>query len=268
MTLYPIPFFSDNYIWALVREKQVLMVDPGDADVALNWLQQHQLTLHTIFVTHHHPDHTGGVAQLHRQTGAEIYAPATEWLKHELPCTRVSATTHRACQMFGLNWHVFDVPGHTLGHVAYWCADVSLAGAGVMPVLFCGDTLFSGGCGRLFEGTAEAMYASLQQLAALPANTLVCAAHEYTLSNLKFAQAVDPSNPILESHRLQCEQKRSLGHPTLPSTLHTEREINPFLRVSEPAIQQAAATRRHQDPSTIFHPESVFAVLREWKNHF
>mgnify|MGYP000479319354 CR=1 FL=1 len=188
MTLTPLPAFSDNYIWMLHDGSQAVVVDPGDAQPVTAALQQHGLQLAAILVTHHHPDHTGGVDTLRDATGAAVYGPARERMPE--PITRLCGGD--ACEVLGLRFMVIDVPGHTAGHIAYFCDGVDGA-----PLLFCGDTLFSGGCGRLFEGTPAQMHASLSKLAALPADTRVCCTHEYTMSNLRFAAAVEPGNAEL-----------------------------------------------------------------------
>ena len=251
------PAFSDNYIWLLHNGRQALVVDPGDAAPVLDALAMQGLTLSRIVVTHHHGDHTGGVAQLHAATGAPVWGPAGE----AIPEPYQPVHGGEVVQALGLNWQVIDVPGHTAGHVAYFCPDVD-----GQPLLFCGDTLFSAGCGRLFEGTPAQMYASLAALAAIPAATRVCAAHEYTLSNLAFAQAVEPGNTDITTYAAHCQQLRDQGQPTLPSSIAQERAINPFLRCAIPAVAQAA---RHYDPQTQTQdPVSVLATLRRWKNEF
>ncbi|WP_313072814.1 hydroxyacylglutathione hydrolase [Melaminivora sp.] len=258
MKLLPLPAFADNYIWMLEGARGAVVVDPGDAAPVLAALGSSGLPLAAILVTHHHGDHTGGVAELRAKTGAVVHGPAREALPE--PVARV--TGGDTVTALGLAFEVIDVPGHTAGHIAYHCAD---AGAGG-PLLFCGDTLFSGGCGRVFEGTPGQMLQSLERLAALPGDTQVCCAHEYTLSNLKFARAVEPTNAALLQHSRHCEQLRERGLPTLPSTLALERQINPFLRTREAAVAEAA--RRYDarvDPAS---PVSVFAALRQWKNEF
>lgn len=231
------------------------MVDPGSAPVVLAALQHHKVQLAAILVTHHHPDHTGGVAALREATGAPVYGPATESMP--APLTRLNGGD--TLQALGLTFQVLDVPGHTAGHIAYFCA--AMDGA---PLLFCGDTLFSGGCGRLFEGSPAQMLASLDRLAALPDATRVCCAHEYTLSNLKFANQVDPANPALTTYTLAARALRDKRLPTLPSSILLERQINPFLRTRQPALIQSA---RGFDASAT-DEVSVFAALRQWKNTF
>lgn len=256
MTLHPLPAFQDNYLWLLQDGHRALVVDPGDAQPVLARLRQDAVQLDAILVTHHHGDHTGGVQTLREATGAVVYGPATE----AIPGPFVPVKGGDTVIALGLTWQVMDVPGHTAGHIAYYCADVDGT-----PVLFCGDTLFSGGCGRLFEGTPAQMLASLDRLAALPGTTRVCCAHEYTLSNLRFARAVEPENAALTQYLSQCEALRHQGQPTLPSTLAQERLINPFLRTREPAVMRAAQAFAGADTCD---ETSVFAAIRQWKNEF
>ena len=255
MSLIPLPAFDDNYLWLLHDGRQALVVDPGDAAVVQAALQRHGLNLQAILVTHHHRDHTGGVARLHQDTGAPVYGPARETIPQPFQPLSGGQQLH----LLDTVWQVMDVPGHTAGHIAYFASDVDGA-----PLLFCGDTLFSGGCGRIFEGTPAQMLASLDALAALPPDTRVCAAHEYTLSNLHFAAAVEPGNQALADYTRQCEQLRAQGQPTLPSTIATECAINPFLRSREPAVTQAVQARQPAARDEV----AVFAALREWKNEF
>ncbi len=253
MKLIPLPAFADNYIWMLHDGRQALVVDPGEAQPVLAALQREGLQLDSILVTHHHADHTGGVAALRKATGAQVYGPATEAIPE--PLTRL--TGGETCTALGLAFRVLDVPGHTAGHIAFYCAEMDGA-----PLLFCGDTLFSAGCGRLFEGTPAQMLASLDSLAALPDPTRVCCTHEYTLSNLRFALAVEPGNADLQQHHIFCQQLRAEGLPTLPSTMALERRINPFLRSRVPAVI-AAATAHDADMA---RDTGTFATLRQWKN--
>lgn len=256
MELFPLPAFSDNYIWTLHDGQRALVVDPGESDGVLAWLDQHGLQLDTILITHHHADHTGGVAALREATGARVIGPAFEPMPE--PLQRVSAGDH--VDVLGLRFEVIEVPGHTAGHIAFYAAE-----AEGTPLLFCGDTLFSGGCGRLFEGTPAQMLDSLSRLAALPAATRVCCTHEYTLSNLKFAQAIEPGNDDLAAYTRHCQQQRDLNFPTLPSSIGLEKRINPFLRTAEADVVRAA---RAHEPATAADAVSVFATLRTWKNNF
>ena len=256
MNLIPLPAFADNYVWLLHDGSNALVVDPGDAQPVFKALQRERLQLRSILVTHHHADHVGGVAELRNATGAAVFGPAGETMPE--PLARLADGD--IAQALGLAFTVIDVPGHTAGHIAYFCPDIDGT-----PVLFCGDTLFSGGCGRLFEGTPAQMLHSLDRLAALPGNTRVCCAHEYTLSNLRFARAVEPGNAELTQYLARCEDLRAAGVPTLPSNLAQERAINPFLRSREPAVM--AAVRAH-DATHATGEAGVFAALRQWKNDF
>ena len=255
MHLIPIPAFDDNYLWLLHDGKRALVVDPGDAGPVQRALDEHALQLESILVTHHHADHTGGVDALREATGAQVWGPATERIPE--PCTPLKGGD--TALALRLAFQVIDVPGHTAGHIAYYAPDVN-----GKPLLFCGDTLFSGGCGRLFEGTPAQMLASLDKLAALPGNTVVCCTHEYTLSNLRFAMAVEPGNTDLAAYQAKCIRLREQGQPTLPTSITQELLINPFLRTRQATIMQAA---RNFDASAR-DDVTVFAAIRQWKNQF
>jgi hydroxyacylglutathione hydrolase len=255
MNLIPLPAFTDNYIWLLHDGDSALAVDPGDAQPVIDALQREGLRLEAILVTHHHPDHTAGVDALRQATGAAVWGPARERMPE--PVTRVHGS--ESIRTLGLDFAIIDVPGHTAGHIAYFVDDVDGA-----PVLFCGDTLFSGGCGRLFEGTPAQMLASLDSLAALPGATRVCCTHEYTLANLRFAMAAEPDNAVLADYFQTCLARRQQQQPTLPSTLSLELKINPFLRTRLPALTMAARAFDPQASDEV----SVFGALRQWKNQF
>jgi hydroxyacylglutathione hydrolase len=255
LSLVSIPAFTDNYIWMLHDEHRALVVDPGDAGVVLEALKSLSLRLETILVTHHHIDHTGGVDVLRDTTGATVFGPLTETMPE--PIRRLQGGDK--VQGMSLEFDVIDVPGHTSGHIAYYCSNVD-----GHPLLFCGDTLFSGGCGRLFEGTPSQMLSSLNQLGSLPGNTRVCCTHEYTLSNLKFARAVEPNNAELIQYQQQCIALREANVPTLPSTIARELQINPFLRSDQAEVVLAA---QQLDPKAT-DAVAVFTAIRQWKNNF
>ena len=254
MKLAALPAFADNYIWMLHDGVEAVVVDPGDEGPVIAALDAMSLQLAGILVTHHHADHVGGVNALRPRLRGPVYAPAGE----TIPEPNQPLQEGDQIQVLGHRFQVMDVPGHTAGHIAYLQLEVD------EPLLFCGDTLFSGGCGRLFEGTPAQMHHSLQRLAALPDRTQVCCTHEYTLSNLRFAAAVEPHNAALQTYTAHCQAERAAGRPTLPSRIALERQINPFLRSAEPAVVDAALT---QGASGRDGPE-VFAALRRWKDNF
>jgi len=253
-----LPAFTDNYIWLLqdIARHRCAVVDPGDAAPVLAWLEQHPgWQLDDILVTHHHHDHVGGVERLKQATGARVLGPASE----DIPARDLALKDNDHVTVLGLEFQVFAVPGHTLGHIAYYHGDDT------RPLLFCGDTLFAAGCGRLFEGTPQQMHHSLSRLAALPATTGVYCTHEYTLSNLRFAQAVEPNNPDIAKRLEQVSQWRAEGRISLPSNLALELKTNPFLRAGETSVKEKADERNGLDNPS---PSEVFAALRRWKDSF
>lgn len=255
--LTPIPSLSDNYIWMVQKNGHAIVVDPGEPG-PVEALLHDGLTLEAILVTHHHGDHVGGVGALQQRTGARVYGPRHE----KIPVCDVplSEGDHVNLPGIGLRFQVLDIPGHTAGHIAY----VGLLDTG-RPAVFCGDTLFAAGCGRLFEGTPAQMLDSLDKLACMPPETLVCCAHEYTTSNIRWALQVEPGNAVLQQRAQAVAQLRAQDLPTVPSTIGQELETNPFLRTAQPAIHTAA----HQYARTSLDtPQEVFACLREWKNDF
>ncbi|QHA83126.1 hydroxyacylglutathione hydrolase [Pseudomonas mediterranea] len=249
-----LPAFTDNYIWLLQdhSSRRCAVVDPGDAAPVQAWLEAHPgWVLSNILITHHHHDHVGGVQALKNATNATVHGPASE----NIPARDVALEDNDQIEVLGLDFAVYAVPGHTLGHIAYYHHGL----------LFCGDTLFAAGCGRLFEGTPEQMHHSLDRLAALPDDTLIYCTHEYTLGNLKFAAAVEPDNPDIAARLEKVGRQRSEGVITLPSTLALEKLTNPFLRTTETSVKQKADERNGQRNGT---PSEVFAALRAWKDKF
>ncbi|WP_417776045.1 hydroxyacylglutathione hydrolase [Stutzerimonas xanthomarina] len=253
-----LPAFTDNYIWMLQDPQRRLCaaVDPGEAAPVEKWLDTRpDWHLTDILVTHHHHDHVGGVEQLKARYGARVHGPAGE----KIPARDDALVDGQRIRILDHELEVFEVPGHTSGHIAYFHDDTQA------PWLLSGDTLFAAGCGRLFEGTASQMFGSLQRLAALPASTKVYCTHEYTLSNLRFAKAVEPDNLDIAERLEQVIRLREAKRITLPSDLRIERATNPFLRCSEPRV--VAAASRHAD-RPLDTAEVVFAALRAWKDCF
>lgn len=257
LAIHGVPAFQDNYLWVMARGRDAAVVDPGDADPVEAWLAEKGLELRSILATHHHGDHVGGLAELAERWKCPVFGPAGE---------RIAGLTQKLREgeritVPGLEvpLEVLDVPGHTAGHIAYVHRDPA------DPFVFCGDTLFAGGCGRLFEGTPEQMVASLSKLASLPPATRVYCAHEYTLANLRFARAVEPENAALAERQAREAARRERGEPTVPSSIGVELQTNPFLRWDAPAVIAAAEARAgHSLPDRV----AVFAAIREWKNRF
>jgi len=258
LAILTVPAFNDNYLWVIHDGEHAAVVDPGDAAPIQALLSAHKLRLTAILLTHHHADHIGGVPALLAQWQVPVFGPRNDGI------TAVTAPLAEGDRFevpaLGLALDVLDVPGHTRGHIAYVASSLDTSW------LFCGDTLFGAGCGRLFEGTPQQMAASLAKLAALPGDTQVYCAHEYTLSNLRFAQAVEPGNAALAARMDADSAKRAAGQPTIPSTIGLERATNPFLRCGEKEIVHSLvqAGRLAQGAA----PVEIFAALREWKNTF
>lgn len=249
LEILPIPAFRDNYIWLLKRGQHAVVIDPGDAAPVISTLESLSLELDAILITHHHSDHIDGVVELLQHWPAKVYAPKRE--QYSFPHQAVEENSIVHLEALNLDLTVLEVPGHTLGHVAYYGANY----------LFCGDTLFGGGCGRLFEGTPQQMYDSLQRLARLPKNTAVYCTHEYTEHNLRFARSLDPDNTALARRQTAAAETRLADRPTLPSSIALELETNPFLRCETKAIQLASGIKSTD-------PVEVFTTIREMRNHY
>lgn len=252
-TIAPIRAFKDNYIWCLRRGINAAVVDPGDAGPVFDHLRAEGLQLTAILNTHHHADHVGGNADLLSKYNVPVFGPAHESIPGVT--RKLSEGDEIEVPGIGVRLRVLDIPGHTSGHIAFH-------GDGV---LFCGDTLFSCGCGRLFEGTPAQMHASLSKLAGLHPEILVYCGHEYTLANLHFADAAEPGNSALAERRIAARAALDRGKPTLPSTIAVERATNPFLRVNETALVNSAS---HFAGRTLTNAVEVFAALRKWKDGF
>jgi hydroxyacylglutathione hydrolase len=253
LTIVPLQAFRDNYIWCLHNGTDAAVVDPGDAAPVLKFLQQEGLQLRAIICTHHHADHVGGNTALLAKYNAAVLGPARENIPGVTHSVREGDRV--SIDALKLEFSVIDIPGHTAGHVAYF-------GAGL---LFCGDTLFSCGCGRLFEGTPQQMVESLRKLAKLPPDTQVYCGHEYTLANISFALAAEEDNRALLARRAEVEALRARELPSLPSSIGVELSMNPFLRAHLPALAAAASRQSGRD---LRSEVEVFAALREWKNNF
>lgn len=252
LNISPIRAFSDNYIWLITRENEAYVVDPGEPEPVMTALDAASLRLAGILVTHHHFDHTGAVKALKEASGCDVWGP---------PDSPAGPYDHivpegSTVSVLGEDFSVLAVPGHTLDHIAYYSRGEQ--------ALFCGDTLFVGGCGRVFEGTPPQMRASLSKLTQLPADTRVFCAHEYTLANLHFAQLVEPDNADLSRFLSACEKRRQNNQPTVPSLIGEELAYNPFLRWDSPAVRQTLADAGRLIEDT---PDGVFTAVREWKNN-
>jgi len=256
--IIPVPAFRDNYLWLFHRpgDERAWVVDPGDAAPIEAALSAEGLSLAGILVTHHHADHTGGIGQLIAERDIPVYGPGGG----SVPLVNRPVSEGDTVELDnGLVFSVIAVPGHTLDHIAWFCQSAEA------PVLFCGDTLFAGGCGRLFEGSAAQMYDSLGKLSALPDRTRVYCAHEYTLANLAFARAVEADNSAIQERLTREQEKRARELPTVPSTIGLEKSTNPFMRCTEDDVRAAAEAHCGR---SLDSPQAVLGAVREWKDNF
>lgn len=258
LNIFPVPAFQDNYLWMFHQEGdcRACVVDPGDADPILQALEERKLTLSAILVTHHHADHTGGIDTLLQHYQVPVYGPRSR----HIPQITDTVTEGDEVRLLDTTFKVIEIPGHTLDHIAYFAQPEAME----EPILFCGDTLFAGGCGRVFEGTYDMMYHSLQKLAILPATSRIFCAHEYTLANLDFALAVMPDDKVLQARITREKAKRSKNIPTVPSTIERELATNPFLRCEDVNVRQSIINEGIQAAK----PVEVFAGIRAWKDRF
>ena len=256
LKITPLHAFDDNYIWCIETQESdhFVVVDPGDASVVTSYALKIQKKLSAILVTHHHEDHTGGIGQLTaRHSDMPVYGPENSPYQGITHILKEDSNVN----ILGVDFNVMEIPGHTLDHIAYFNPQ--------QEILFCGDTLFLAGCGRVFEGTPKQMHHSLSKIMELPPTTRAYPTHEYSLANLEFAMAVDENNAALKLVQKKCKDKRSASQVTLPTTLAQEAAINPFLRVDNEAV--VASAKKHK-VHELNHPSEVFAALRQWKNDF
>ena len=253
INIEPIKAFNDNYIWLVTTNEGSIVIDPGEADQTVNFLKENGLTLEAILITHHHFDHTGGIEDMLLFKDVDVYGPV-----NNISSINKQLMNGNLINVIGIDFQVIEIPGHTLDHIAFYSETFE------EPILFCGDTLFSGGCGRVFEGTFEQMHSSILKLKSLPANTKIYSGHEYTQSNLKFAMEVEPLNQKLISRYNDVQDLLNKGIPTLPTTLELELEVNPFLRCQAREVQNSVVKQFN----TSNHENEIFKALRQWKDNF
>ena len=253
INIEPIKAFNDNYIWLATTNEGSIVIDPGEAHKTIKYLKENDLNLDAILITHHHFDHTGGIEDMLKFKSVDVYGPV-----NNIPSINKQLRDGNLFSVIGIDFKIIEIPGHTLDHIAFFSENNG------NPVLFCGDTLFSSGCGRVFEGTFEQMHKSILKLKSLPANTKIYSGHEYTQSNLKFAMEVEPLNQKLNSRYNDVQDLLYKGIPTLPTTLELELEVNPFLRCQAREVQNSVVNQFN----TSNHEDEIFKALRQWKDNF
>lgn len=253
INIEPIKAFSDNYIWLVTTNEGSIVIDPGESSKTIELLKKRDLNLKAILITHHHFDHTGGIDEVKLFSSTKVYGP-----KNDISSIDVRVEVGQALSLIGIDFEIIELPGHTMDHIAFYTNNNG------NPLLFCGDTLFAGGCGRVFEGTFEQMHESLMKLKSLPANTKVYSGHEYTTANLSFAKEVEPLNKNIISRYNEVLKLRKEGIPTLPTTIEIELKTNPFFRCDVEEIQDSLLKKFNIERNE----QEIFKALREWKDNF
>ena len=253
INIEPIEAFSDNYIWLVTTNEGSIVIDPGESSKTIELLKKRDLNLKAILITHHHFDHTGGIDEVKLFSSAKVYGP-----KNDISSIDVRVEVGQALSLIGIDFEIIELPGHTMDHIAFYTNNNG------NPLLFCGDTLFAGGCGRVFEGTFEQMHESLMKLKSLPDNTKVFSGHEYTTANLSFAKEVEPLNKNIISRYNEVLKLRKEGIPTLPTTIEIELKTNPFFRCDVEEIQDSLLKKFNIERNE----QEIFKALREWKDNF
>ena len=253
INIEPIEAFSDNYIWLVTTNEGSIVIDPGESSKTIELLKKRNLNLKAILITHHHFDHTGGIDEVKLFSSTKVYGP-----KNDISSIDVRVEVGQALSLIGIDFEIIELPGHTMDHIAFYTNNNG------NPLLFCGDTLFAGGCGRVFEGTFEQMHESLMKLKSLPANTKVYSGHEYTTANLSFAKEVEPLNKNIISRYNEVLKLRKEGIPTLPTTIEIELRTNPFFRCDVEEIQDSLLKKFNIERNE----QEIFKALREWKDNF
>ena len=253
LSVKPIKAYQDNYIWLVSTNEGSIVVDPGESKKILNLIDNNEIDLKGVLITHHHFDHTNGLSDLLNKKGLEVYGP-----NNNVDGINYIVKNNDKFTVIGIDFEVIEIPGHTLDHIAFYSFNDG------EPILFCGDTLFSGGCGRVFEGTFDQMFIALKKISKYPKETKIFCGHEYTLSNLKFALAVDENNEDLIKEYDNIKNIVDSGNPSLPTILEKELKINPFLRCDNHHIKNKIVSKFNTSDNEL----EVFCALRQWKDDF